>query len=47
EVLGRQPLVVLDGAHNPAGAAAAAEAIAEAFGDAAGRVLVVGLLQGK
>jgi dihydrofolate synthase/folylpolyglutamate synthase len=47
EVLGRQPLVVLDGAHNPAGAAAAAEAIAEAFGGAAGRVLVVGLLQGR
>jgi dihydrofolate synthase/folylpolyglutamate synthase len=47
EVVGRQPLVVLDGAHNPAGAAAAADAIAEAFGDAAGKVLVVGLLQGK
>src|SRR5436309_1078559 len=47
EVLGRQPLVVLDGAHNPAGAAAAAEAIAEAFESAVGRVLVVGLLQGK
>ncbi|MBV8234647.1 MAG: bifunctional folylpolyglutamate synthase/dihydrofolate synthase, partial [Acidimicrobiia bacterium] len=47
EVIGRQPLVVLDGAHNPAGAAAAAGAIAEAFGDAAARVLVVGLLQGK
>jgi dihydrofolate synthase / folylpolyglutamate synthase len=47
EVVDRQPLVVLDGAHNPAGAAAAAEAIAEAFEGAAGRVLVVGLLQGK
>ena len=47
EVVDRQPLVVLDGAHNPAGAAAAAEAIAEAFQGAAGRVLVVGLLQGK
>jgi dihydrofolate synthase/folylpolyglutamate synthase len=47
EVLGRQPLVMLDGAHNPAGAAAAADAIAEAFGGAAGTVLVVGLLQGK
>jgi dihydrofolate synthase/folylpolyglutamate synthase len=47
EVVGRQPLVVLDGAHNPAGAAAAADAIAEAFGDTAGKVLVVGLLQGK
>src|SRR5205823_4981403 len=47
EVVGRQPLVVLDGAHNPAGARAAADAIAEAFGGAAGKVLVVGLLQGK
>jgi dihydrofolate synthase/folylpolyglutamate synthase len=47
EVFGRQPLVVLDGAHNPAGAAAAADAIAEAFGGTAGKVLVVGLLQGK
>jgi dihydrofolate synthase / folylpolyglutamate synthase len=47
EVVGRQPLVILDGAHNPAGAAAAAEAIAEEFGGAAGRVLVVGLLEGK
>jgi dihydrofolate synthase/folylpolyglutamate synthase len=47
EVVSHQPLVVLDGAHNPAGAAAAAEAVAEAFGGAAGRVLVVGLLQGK
>jgi dihydrofolate synthase/folylpolyglutamate synthase len=47
EVVGRQPLVVLDGAHNPAGAQAAADAIAEAFGGTAGKVLVVGLLQGK
>src|SRR5438105_11921613 len=47
EVVGRQPLVVLDGAHNPAGAAAAADAIGEAFGGTAGKVLVVGLLQGK
>ena len=47
EVLSRRPLVILDGAHNPAGAAAAAEAIAEEFGNASGRVLVVGLLQGK
>ncbi|MBV9284889.1 MAG: bifunctional folylpolyglutamate synthase/dihydrofolate synthase, partial [Acidimicrobiia bacterium] len=47
EVVGRQPLVILDGAHNPAGAMAAAEAIAEEFGSAAGKVLVVGFLQGK
>src|SRR5947209_669198 len=47
EVVGRQPLVILDGAHNPAGAAAAADALAEEFGGAAAKVLVVGLLQGK
>jgi dihydrofolate synthase/folylpolyglutamate synthase len=47
EVVARQPLIVLDGAHNPAGARAAAAAIAEAFGHASGTVLVVGLLQGK
>src|SRR5207248_2936367 len=47
EVMGRQPLCVLDGAHNPAGAQAAGAAIAEEFGDAASRVLVVGLLEGK
>jgi dihydrofolate synthase/folylpolyglutamate synthase len=47
EIVGRHPLTVLDGAHNPAGARAAGEAIAEAFGDASGTVLVVGLLQGK
>ena len=47
EVVGRQPLVILDGAHNPAGAAAAAEAIAEEFGNSAAKVLVVGLLQGR
>jgi len=47
EVVGRQPLCVLDGAHNPAGARAAAAAIAEAFGHASGTILVVGLLQGK
>ena len=47
EVVARQPLVILDGAHNPAGAEAAAEAIAEEFGSVAAKVLVVGLLQGK
>jgi dihydrofolate synthase/folylpolyglutamate synthase len=47
EVVGRHPLVILDGAHNPAGAAASSAALAEAFGNASGRVLVVGLLQGR
>ncbi|HEX6845299.1 MAG TPA: cyanophycin synthetase, partial [Actinomycetota bacterium] len=31
EVVGREPLVVLDGAHNPAGAGALAEAFAATF----------------
>jgi dihydrofolate synthase/folylpolyglutamate synthase len=48
EVVRRSPLIILDGAHNPAGAAAAAAAIDEAFGAAVqGRVLVVGMLEGR
>ena len=47
EVVGRSPLCVLDGAHNPAGAAAAAAAVDEAFGGVSGRVLVVGMLRGR
>jgi dihydrofolate synthase/folylpolyglutamate synthase len=47
EILGRRPLVVLDGAHNPAGAQAAAAAVAETFGDVSGRILVVGMLRGR
>ena len=47
EVMARQPLVILDGAHNPAGAAASARAIAGEFGAATGRVLVVGFNEGR
>ncbi len=47
EVVGRNPLCVLDGAHNPAGARAAAAAVDEAFGAVEGRVLVVGMNQGR
>ena len=47
EVVGRQPLMVLDGAHNPAGARAAAAALDEEFSEAGGRILVVGLLKGR
>jgi dihydrofolate synthase/folylpolyglutamate synthase len=47
EVVGRSPLCVLDGAHNPAGARAAADAVNEAFGAVEGRVLVVGMNQGR
>ncbi|MGH9279542.1 MAG: glutamate ligase domain-containing protein, partial [Acidimicrobiales bacterium] len=45
EVVGRSPLCVLDGAHNPAGARAAADAVDEAFSGVAGRVMVVGMLR--
>jgi dihydrofolate synthase/folylpolyglutamate synthase len=46
EVIGRRPLVVLDGAHNSAGAAAAGAALAEDF---FGRrvVVVMGCLRGR
>ena len=47
EVVGHGPLCVLDGAHNPAGARAAATAVNEAFGTVQGRVLVVGMLKGR
>jgi len=46
EVVGRQPLVLLDGAHNVAGAFALRRALAEEFADGA-RTLVVGLLREK
>ena len=46
EVIGHSPLVLLDGAHNVAGAHALREALAEEF-PAAARTLVVGLLQPK
>jgi dihydrofolate synthase/folylpolyglutamate synthase len=47
EVVARQPLCVLDGAHNPAGARAASTAAAEAFAAATGRILVTGMLRGR
>ena len=46
EVVGRHPLVLLDGAHNLAGAAALRAALDEEFA-AASRTLVVGLLEEK
>jgi dihydrofolate synthase/folylpolyglutamate synthase len=47
EVVGHEPLVVLDGAHNPDGASAAARTLAEGF-DVAGELrLVVGVLGGR
>jgi dihydrofolate synthase/folylpolyglutamate synthase len=47
EVVGRHPLCILDGAHNPAGARAAAATLAEEFADVPSRILVLGLLQGR
>jgi dihydrofolate synthase/folylpolyglutamate synthase len=47
EVVGRQPLVILDGAHNVAGMAALGAALQEGFGVAGPRVAVVGMLRGR
>ncbi len=46
EVVGSDPVVLLDGVKNASGAYAAARALDEDFGSARGRVLVVGLLRG-
>ena len=47
EVVGRRPLIILDGAKNVPGAEAAAAAIDEEFADVNSRILVVGMLRGK
>jgi dihydrofolate synthase/folylpolyglutamate synthase len=47
EVVGRAPLRILDGAHNPAGVAAAAATLDEEFAGNESRILVVGMLQGR
>lgn len=47
EVVGRSPLVIVDGMKNEEGAAAARAALDEEWATVAPRVLVVGLLQGK
>ncbi len=44
EIASREPLLVLDGAHNPAGAAVAAQTLADDFEVAGSRILVVGVL---
>ena len=44
EIVGRHPLVLIDGAHNVAGAQALRDALAEEFAPAA-RTLVIGLLR--
>jgi dihydrofolate synthase/folylpolyglutamate synthase len=47
EVMGHQPLVIIDGAHNPAGADVCASVFFEDFDPAGRRVLVVGCLRGR
>jgi dihydrofolate synthase/folylpolyglutamate synthase len=47
EVVARQPLVILDGAHNPAGAEAAATTLASEFAASRSRVVVIGMLRGR
>lgn len=47
EVLGRRPLLLVDGAHNAAGMAALANALTEEFAVEGTKVAVVGMLQGR
>ncbi|MCU1493161.1 MAG: folC [Acidimicrobiaceae bacterium] len=47
EVVGRRPVVLLDGAHNPAGAAALGAALAEEFAAAPRIITVLGCLRGR
>ena len=47
EVLRRNPLVIIDGAHNPPGAAAAAATLDDEFHVDGRRILVLGLLEGR
>ncbi len=47
EVVARRPVVVLDGAHNPAGARAAGAALAEDFASARRVIVVMGCLRGR
>ena len=47
EVLGHQPLVIVDGAHNPAGADVCASVFFEDFDPAGRRLLLLGCLQGR
>jgi dihydrofolate synthase/folylpolyglutamate synthase len=47
EVVAHSPLTVYDGAHNPAGARALAEALDDVFGDRRPRVAVIGVLEDK
>lgn len=47
EVVSHDPIIILDGAHNPDGARAASATLTEAFARIGSWVLVVGMLSGK
>jgi dihydrofolate synthase/folylpolyglutamate synthase len=47
EVLGHQPLVIVDGAHNPPGADSCAQVFFEDFDPAGRKILVTGILRGR
>lgn len=47
EVVSHAPLIIIDGAHNPQGALAAARTLDEEFDIAGRRILVVGMLVGR
>jgi len=47
EVLGHQPLVIVDGAHNPAGADTCATVMTEDFAPVGEEILVTGFLRGR
>ena len=47
EVLGRKPLVMVDGAHNPAGARVLAASLVEGFNVDGPRVAILGMLEGR
>lgn len=47
EVLGHQPLVIVDGAHNPAGADSCAQVFFDDFDPAGRKILVMGCLRGR
>ena len=47
EAMGHQPLIIIDGAHNPAGADVCASVFFEDFDPSGRRILVVGFLMGR
>ncbi|MSO58973.1 MAG: bifunctional folylpolyglutamate synthase/dihydrofolate synthase [Ilumatobacteraceae bacterium] len=47
EIVSYQPLIILDGAHNPAGADVCAQVFFEDFDPPGRRILIVGALQGR